>query len=101
MSDDKLEIRNETETLQEVDAPGISGSKKVKPGETIEVTALIATSFYDCEGWVLLKNGKEIGPEIDAEERTEEAEYKPRAIPKPPARKPPKPPADPPPADEE
>lgn len=88
---DKFEIRNETKTTQQVDAPG-AGLKKVGPGETIPVSAQVATGFWGCAGWTLLKNGKEIGPEI---EKTDE---KPK-VSKPP-RKPPKPPADSP-ADEE
>jgi hypothetical protein len=63
--DDKFEIRNETNAVQHVDAPGAGASKKVEPGDTIEVTAQVATGFYGCEGWALLKNGKEIGPEIE------------------------------------
>ena len=92
---DKFEIRNETKTTQEVDAPG-AGLKKIAPGETVPVSAQVATSFWGCTGWILLKNGKEIGPEI---EKTDE---KPKASKTKPTRKPPQPqPQADPPADEE
>lgn len=94
MPDDKYEIRNDTGTLQEVDAPGAGASRKVQPDEAIEVTASVATGFYGCEGWALLKNGKEIGPDVDEEK----ADEKPKP-PKPPRK--PKPPADTPADDQE
>lgn len=89
MPDDKFEIRNDTTALQEVDAPGAGGSKKVPPGESIEVTALVAPGFYCCEGWTLLKNGREVGSESEDEKAGD------KPAPSKPPRKP-KPPADPP-----
>ena len=85
---DKFEIRNETKTTQEVDAPG-AGLKKVAPGDTVPVSAQVATGFWGCTGWTLLKNGKEIGPEIEKTDEKPKAP-KPKVTPKPP-----KPPADP------
>ena len=81
---DKFEIRNDTGTLQSVDAPGAGGSKKLKPDDQIEVTASVATGFYGCAGWALLKNGKEIGPGIDEKEDEKPKGSKPYSVPKPP-----------------
>lgn len=84
MADPTYEITNLTGTPQEVDAPGVAGSKKVEPDESIEVTADVATGFWGCAGWKLTKDGKEIGPDLEDEKAPAPKPSKPRK-PKPPA----------------